>query len=267
MAFPIQDAVGQGLIQQMGSSRTKMNGLFRQLASGNRINQAQDGPGLMNMIDSMTREIRGNNQALGNVNEGISVTQVADAGMGQIGDGLQRLRELAVQSANGTLSSADRTNLQAEAQQIQSQINDVVTKTSYNGQDLLGTGQTLTLQTGAGAADQTALDLPNLSAAFPQVDLSTQAGAASAISSIDTSLDTLNQARGQMGAAQSGLESRLSSLQSTNGAVQGARATIQETDYGQATAGLVSSMVKQRFGAALQGQMNRLSANSLNLLQ
>ncbi|MBF0177265.1 MAG: flagellin FliC [Magnetococcales bacterium] len=268
MAFSIQDSTGQGMINLLGSSKTKMSSLFRQMASGSRVSQAQDGPALLGIISGMTSEIRGNSQAIGNINDGLSLTQVADSGMGQISDSLQQLRELAVQSANGTLTSADRANIQTQADQIQSQISDVVNNTSFNGQSLLNAGQSISLQTGSGSTDQTSLTMPDLSGAFGALDLTTQAGAASAISSIDTSLATLNQSRADIGGAQSGLETSLSNLQNTNVATQSARSSMQDTDYGQASAGLASSTVKQQFNIALMAQMNKLSSNSaLGLLQ
>lgn len=266
MMFSVQDSVGQGLINQLGNSQSRMSSIFRQMSSGSQINQAVDGPALLNQISTLNSQILGNNQAMGNINDGISLTQVADGGLGQIGDSLQQLRELAVQGANDTLSSTDRANLQAQADQIQSQINDVIANTQFNGQNLLASGQTLNLQTGSGATDQTSLALPNLAGSFAAIDLTTQTGAASAISSIDTGLDTLSQARSQMGASQSGLQASLSSLQSSDVTAQGARSSLQDTNYAQASADMVSTLVKQKFDIALQGQINKLSAGSLSLL-
>ncbi|MBF0424929.1 MAG: flagellin FliC [Magnetococcales bacterium] len=264
MALSLTSGVGQGFLsQQLAASQSRTNSLFQQLASGNRINQAADGAAVMGMLSSMTSSIQGNNAAMGGINQGVAVTQVADAGLASVGEGLQGLRDLAVQAANGTLSASDRTTLQTQAQALQSQINGVIGNTSFNGQNLLNAGQNVNVQTGSGAADQTALTMPNLTGAMPAINLSTQAGASNAISAIDTALDSINQSRAQMGAAQSGLESSYANLQNMNIATTSAASGMQGTDYAQATAELTSSSIRQQFSVAMMAQMNNLSAQGV----
>ena len=131
---------------------------MQQLSTGKRINSAADDSAGLAMSESMTAQIRGLDMAVRNANDGISMAQTAEGSLGQIGDILQRMRELAVQSSNGTNSADNRTAIQAEISQLRSEINNIATKTNHNDIKLLdGSAGNLVLQTGVNTGDTMAM--------------------------------------------------------------------------------------------------------------
>ena len=140
-----------------------LNMSMERLSTGKRINSAKDDAAGLAIASSMTSQIRGMNQAVRNANDGISMAQTAEGGSTKITNMLQRVRELAVQSASGTYSDDDRTNLQAEVTELTAQITDILSNSKFNGVNLFdgtaGSSGTVTVQTGSDAADTVDLDL------------------------------------------------------------------------------------------------------------
>src|SRR5574340_1216586 len=125
---------------------------LQRLSSGLRINSAKDDAAGMAISDRMTSQIRGLNQATRNANDGISLAQTAEGALSEISNNLQRIRELAIQSANSTNSASDRASLDAEVQQLIAEISRVASQTSFNGLNLLdGTFTSQSFQVGANA--------------------------------------------------------------------------------------------------------------------
>ena len=123
---------------------------IQRLSSGLRINSAKDDAAGLAISERFTTQIRGLNQAVRNANDGISFSQTAEGALGTVNDGLQRIRELAVQSANGTNSSSDRQALNNEVSQLIAEVNRVANATQFNGHNILdGTSSTVTFQVGA----------------------------------------------------------------------------------------------------------------------
>lgn len=144
------------LYAQTSSSKANkaMQTSMERLSTGQRINSAADDAAGLAITNRMTAQVRGYAKAISNSNDGISLTQTAEGGLTEVTNSLQRMRELAVQAATGTMSDADRANLQDEVTQLKSQINDVATKTNFNNINLLdGTAGSITLQTGTNAGD------------------------------------------------------------------------------------------------------------------
>src|SRR3954447_8373196 len=123
--------------RNLNSSQGALGTSLQRLSSGLRINSAKDDAAGLAISEHFTAQIRGLNQAVRNANDGISLAQTAEGGLSTLGDLLQRMRELAVQAANGTNSASDRTSLQAEVSQIQQEINRVASTTQFNGQNIL----------------------------------------------------------------------------------------------------------------------------------
>ncbi|MDH7639623.1 flagellin N-terminal helical domain-containing protein [Sphingomonas oryzagri] len=139
-----------------------LNTAMARLSSGNRINSAADDAAGLAISNSMTSQINGMNQAISNANNGISLAQTADGALSEVTNNLQRIRELAVQSASGTYSDDDRANMQTEVTELQKQIADAM-KTQFNGVNLFSTSdQAINIQTGADATDQVALKITGL---------------------------------------------------------------------------------------------------------
>ena len=149
------------------AATSALSSAMERLSTGKRINSAKDDAAGMAIATSMTSQIRGMNQAVRNANDGISLAQTAEGSLGEVTNMLQRIRELAVQSASGTYSDADRTNLQSEVSQLSSQIKTSLNTAKFNGVPLFdttanGTGKTTTIQVGAGATDTVELKIGNL---------------------------------------------------------------------------------------------------------
>lgn len=122
---------------------------LQRLSSGLRVNSAKDDAAGMAVAQTFTAQIRGNNQAVRNANDGISLGQTAEGALGQINNNLQRIREIAVQAANGTVSNTNRNQLQKEVDQLTQEISRIVQTTQFNGTSLLSGGSTLNFQVGS----------------------------------------------------------------------------------------------------------------------
>ena len=243
---------------------------LQRLSSGLRINSAKDDAAGLAISDRMTAQIRGLNQAVRNANDGISVAQVAEGALGEVTNALQRIRELAVQSANDTNSAADRTSLQAEVTQLVAEIDRIASTTSFNGKNLLDGTFTGTFHIGAYAGQNisfaiTASDTTTL--AINAVDISTQVGADGAITSIDAALATVDSQRGDLGAVQNRFESVIASGQATAENVAAARSRILDADFAAETANLSRAQILQQAGTAMLAQANQGAQNVLSLLR
>ena len=152
-------------LRAQNGSRVANNQLqtaMERLSTGKRINSAKDDAAGLAIASSMSSQIRGMNQGIRNSNDGISMAQTAEGALSEVGNMLQRIRELAVQASSGTYSADDKTNLQAEVTELQSQITSILDNTEFNGIKLFdgtaGTSGTVTIQTGANASDTVDLD-------------------------------------------------------------------------------------------------------------
>jgi flagellin len=138
--------------RNLGMSQGSLATSMQRLSSGLRVNSAKDDAAGLAIADRMNTQVRGMNVAIRNANDAISLAQTAEGALGKIGDALQRMRELAVQSANGTNTSSDRDNLQAEFKQLQDEVGRLGSQTKFNGQAVLA-GGTNTFQVGANNGD------------------------------------------------------------------------------------------------------------------
>src|SRR3954468_10343458 len=136
--------------RNLNMSQSSLSTSMQRLSSGLRVNSAKDDAAGLAIAERMNAQVRGMNVAIRNANDGISLAQTAEGALGKIGDSLQRMRELAVQSANATNSSSDRTNLDSEFSQLQSEISRVVGGTTFNGTSLFTGSTTFAFQVGAG---------------------------------------------------------------------------------------------------------------------
>ena len=258
--------------RNLNTSAAQQSTALQRLSSGLRINSAKDDAAGLAISERMTSQVRGLNQATRNASDAISLAQTADGALGSISNNLQRLRELAVQSSNGTNSASDRTALNAEATMLIDEVDRIAEQTQFNGIELLdGTFAATDFQVGADngqtitVAAITAKDSTGL--AINAVDISTAAGAAAALTSVGTALDTVNTARAGLGAVQNRFESVISSLQSTSESMSAARSRIQDADFAAETASLTRSQVLQQAGIAILSQANSAPQNVLALLR
>ena len=252
---------------------------IQRLSSGLRINSAKDDAAGLYSVERMTADIRGLNQAARNAADGISLSQTAEAALGQIGDNLQRIRELAVQAANGTVE--DRTGLQTEVDLLAAEIVRIVDSASFNGVQLLDGTQTANLefQVGQDATDQISitagdLDISAITAYTTGFNVSvagvgtTAADEAQArLTEIDADIDAVSGLRATFGATQNRFEAVIASVQSYAENVSASRSRIQDADFAAETANLTKTQIMQQAGIAMLAQANSAPQNVLSLLQ
>ncbi len=242
---------------------------MERLSTGKRINSAKDDAAGLAIATSMTSQVRGMNQAIRNANDGISLAQTAEGALNEVTNMLQRIRELAVQSASGTYSAEDRTNLQTEVAELGAQIDDIIANTTFNDVTVFGgTDVTITIQTGSGATDQvdlviTGLDVSSASAS----DVSTSGGATTALGNVDTALDAVGTTRASLGAGQSRLESVVNNLTNNVTNLSEARSRIEDADYSAESTKLAKAQILSQASTAMLAQANQSQQNVLSLLR
>ncbi len=253
--------------RNLTSSQNDLATSIQRLSSGLRINSARDDAAGLAIADRMTAQIRGLNQAVRNANDGISLAQTAEGAMQEVTNNLQRIRELAVQAANGTNSTSDLDALQAEVTQRLAEVDDIANNTEFNGQTLLDGTYTFTFQVGANGGQTldittTAMDTATLAVAG--VDVSVDP--AGAITAVDAALDVVNGDRADLGAVQNRLESKIASLQTTSENLSAARSRIRDADFAAETAALTRAQILQQAGTAMLAQANTAPQSVLSLL-
>jgi flagellin len=287
--------------RNMSSSQGSLMVSMQRLSSGLRVNSAKDDAAGLAIAERMNTQVRGMSVAMRNANDGISFAQTAEGALGKIGDMLQRMRELAVQSANGTNNTDDRTALNNEFALLQSEITRLSTNTSFNGNAILTGSSATTFQVGANATandtititgadilntataaatNQGALaevanagntDISNVGAAGTGATYDAYAGATKgaldSVAKIDLALAQVNTARSTFGAAQNRFDVVISSLQVSVESQSAARSRIMDADYASETANLSRAQILQQAGTAMISQANQLPQQVLTLLR
>jgi flagellin len=254
------------------STSGQLSTALQRLTSGLRINSSKDDAAGLAIAERLTTQVRGYQQAIRNAGDGISVAQTAEGGLDSITTSLQRIRELAVQSANYTNTDSDRAAIQQEVVQMRDEINRVAGQTAFNGVKLLdGSFQNAQFQvganvnetiivTGVGPMDATSLGVGT-------VNLTTVAGSNAALTSVDTALEAVSGARAKLGATMNRFEQTISNLRVTVENQMAARSRIQDADFALETAALTRAQILQQSGMAILGQANALPQNVLSLLR
>jgi len=258
--------------RNLQANETKLAEAMQRLSSGLRINSAKDDASGLAIAARMTTQVRGLSVAIRNLSDGVSVAQTAEGGLDSITNNLQRIRELAVQGANGTLSAPDRAALQAEVVQLRDEITRVGNQTTFNGMDLLdGTWQPAVFQAGANVGDTLTFNAIGDSRAqalgVAAVDVSTVNGATATMTAVDNALQTVNTRRAGLGATMNRLESSISNLRISLENQTAARSRIEDADFASETAKLARAQTLQSASLAILSQANAIPANVLSLLR
>ncbi|HTH29193.1 MAG TPA: flagellin [Sphingobium sp.] len=248
---------------------------MERLSTGKRINSAKDDAAGLAIATKMTSEIRGLTAASRNANDGLSLTQTAEAAMGEVGNIVQRIRELAVQGANGTLSLTDRTGIQAEVTELTAQITSIAGSTKFNGVALLGGGAAGTdfdIQTGTNATDQVTVNVKGMALADLGLGAlnfadATGAGASGALATLDTALNTISSARATLGGSQSRLEATVSNLNASITNMSEARSRIEDADFSVESAALAKNQILSQASTAMLAQANQSQQGVMSLLR
>ena len=246
---------------------------LQRLSSGLRVNSAKDDAAGLAISERLTAQVRGYNQAIRNAGDGISLAQTAEGGIEAITSSLQRMRELAVQAANYSNTDADRDAIQAEVTQLLSEVDRVAGQTKFNGKALLNgdfsTGGNF--QVGANASEVIAVggiaDLDATALGINAIDVSTQAGATSALSLLDTAITTVTTERAELGASINRSEQTINNLRVTVENITAARSRIQDADFASETASLTRLQILQQSGTAVLSQANAIPQGVLGLLR
>jgi flagellin len=258
--------------RNLNKSQGALNNSLQRLSSGMRINSAKDDAAGLAISERFTAQIRGLNQAVRNSNDGISLAQTAEGALGEVTNNLQRVRELAVQSANATNSSSDRAAMQQEVSQLVLEIDRVANQTNFNGVKLLdGSFAAQSFQVGANVGETieitAIIDATQVGLGLDTGSVATVADANLLIDAVDSALDTVNGSRATLGAVQNRFESVVTSLQTSTESMSAARSRIQDTDFAAETATLTKSQILQQAGMAMMAQANSLPNNVMSLLR
>jgi flagellin len=251
---------------QNNLSQTQMNlqNTMAQLSSGLRINSAKDDAAGLAIATRMQAQINGGNQAIQNSNDAINQAQTTDGALSNVTTALQRMRELAVESANGTLGTGDRSNLDAEFQQLASEITRLGTDTKFNSQAVFGSSSTV-YQIGADSGQT--ITVSAITAASISGDVTSVANANTAIAAIDTALDSVNTQRATLGAVENRFQSVVTSLQTNVQNQTASQSTIMDTDFAAQTANMTKYQILNQAGTAMLAQANSLPNSVLTLLK
>jgi len=267
--------------RNLSTSQAKLQTSIERLSSGLRVNSAKDDAAGFAVASGMDSKIRGQNVAIRNANDAISLSQTADGALGKISDNLQRMRELAVQASNDTNSNDDRTKLNQEFAQLQDEITRVTNNTKFNGQNLLTTasGTQFSFQIGDGtdSDNKIQLDVTDLGANGGSktkdvvdktaVDITSSTNAGSAMSKIDDALKEINNESIKQGAIQNRLTSTISTLQVSVENQTAAKSRITDTDFAAETANMSRGQILQQAGMAMLSQANQLPNGVMALLR
>jgi flagellin len=249
--------------RNLSASQGALNTSLQRLSSGLRINSSKDDAAGLSIATRMDSQLRGMNVAIRNSNDGISFAQTAEGGLAKQTDALQRMRELAVQSINGSNTAADRTNLDAEFQQLTAEVTRIGTTTNFNGSSVFGAAKDF--QVGANSGET--ITVAAVTAGTITGDVTTAANATTALGAIDTALDAVNTTRATLGAVQNRFESVVSNLQVSAENQAAAKSRIMDADFAAETANLTRGQILQQAGTAMLAQANSIPNGVLALLR
>lgn len=265
----------------LGINHDRLAQSIERISSGLRINRASDDVGGLAISESLRSDIRVLRMGLRNLNDGLSLTNVAEGGMNQISDILIRMRELSAQSASGTVTNAERADLQLEFAQLSAEIDRISAATEFNGQTLLdgslanAAGTHIEIFFGLDATANSFIDI-NAEADVAAVDtvglgidtddISTQGGATTALTNLDTALDTLSGERASLGAVQNRLTRIIPGQAILVENLQAAESQIRDADIAEEVALLARNQILVEAATAMVAQANLLPELVLKLL-
>ena len=263
--------------RNLATNNEKLATSVQRISSGLRINSAKDDAAGLAVSEKIRAQVRSISVAIRNSQDGISLAQTNEGGLQEIGNILGRMRELSTQSANGTLGQSERNSLDAEYQQLKTEINRISNATEFNGTKLLDGSQSaagVTLQvgfqnvaandritffSGIGATTTTTLSL--------MADISTVAAAQSNLDMTSNAIGTVASSRGTLGAVMSRLESTIANLRVTSENLTSADSAIRDADFAYETSQFTRNQILVQAANAMVAQANTLPQAALQLLK
>jgi flagellin len=272
---------------------------MQRLSTGLQINSAADNAAGLAIVNTMTSQIDGMQQAVSNANDGVSLAQTAGGALSEVTNMLQRIRQLAVQSSSGTYQASDRTSMQTEVSNLTQQISGILNSTTFNGVNVFNTtsgapaangsqDKTFTIQTGANNGENVVIDSPAFngsqlygtdsggngltafntgSGGTPALDVSSQTVAATTITNVDAVIAEVNANQSSLGAAQNRLSSVVDNVNTNITNLSAARSRIQDTNYSTETTNLAKAQILSQASTAMIAQANQSQQNVLSLLK
>ena len=272
--------------RNLTTSQSALATSMQRLSSGLRVNSAKDDAAGLAIAERMKAQVKGMNVAVRNANDGISLAQTAEGALANVGDSLQRMRELAVQASNSTNSNSDKNSLDKEFGELAKEIQRVLGGTTFNGKAIIGSqAGSLTFQVGANTSSNDTIDITttnmtslasittvagtdNTGAGRAKIDSTATASTIkTVINNIDKAIDAVNSQRATMGASQNRFSSVITNLQSSVENQSAAQSRIVDADFATETANMSRSQILQQAGTAMVAQANQLPQQVLKLLQ
>jgi flagellin len=264
--------------RQLAKTNLSLSTSMERLSSGLRVNSSKDDAAGLAVSNKMTSQIRGMTVAVRNANDGISLAQTAESAMGTMTETMQRMRDLAVQSANdAAVTSADREKIQTEFKQLNDELSRIISNTQFNGKSIINGSLSggFAIQVGANTAadNRISIDIANLSVTISGVTTAsigsnaTATGASAAIDALDAAIAAVDTSRAALGAIQNRFTTTIANLNSSIENQSAARSRITDTDFAAETASLSRSQILQQAGTAMLAQANQSGQTVLSLLR
>lgn len=262
--------------RQLGITTNGLQKSTEKLSSGYKINRAADDAAGLSISEKMRNQIRGLNKASDNAQDGISLVQTAEGALNEVHSMLQRMSELAVQAANGTNATTDRTALNDEVQQLKTEIQRVGSTTQFNKMNILdggfSAGTKKALQVGANANQTISIAISALksvvgSSLIGDLKISTATNAQNAITTVQSSIEKLSTLRSKLGAVQNRLEHTVANLDNISENTQSAESRIRDTDMAEEMVQYSKNNILQQAGQSMLAQANQANQGVLSLLQ
>jgi flagellin len=286
--MPITVGINAGVLRtsrELNKASDSLNASFVKLSSGQRINKASDDAAGLALAESLRVNTRVAGVALRNANDGISVISIADNALGQISNILQRQSELATQAANGTFSLTQRSVIQAEFNELSSEVERIATTTTFNGVQLLSGSSQIAFQVGFDSGSLSQLTVQNVAGTLQAIGLAatgssaisyslsgtttafSQSAARQALTAITAAIDSVSSRRGSLGVVESRLNSTINNLTVARENAVAAEARIRDLDVAEEAANLTRQSILQQVGASMYAQANQAPRIALALLQ
>jgi len=274
MAMMINTNIGsENAVRLMDKTARSQATTMERLTSGTRINSAKDDSSGLSVATNMTVQTKGLSMATNNANDAINMIQTADGAMSDTTDLLQRMREIGLQSMNSTYTSNQRNDMDAEFQQLNSEISRMASNTKFNNMQLIkgtgeaGAGTGFSFQIGWETNTQNRMIMSGFAMQSLAVDVKTMGGASAAVNAISGRLQSIQTQRAKWGAVVNRLETAISNMSNMGTKTAASRSRMLDTDYAKESANLARTQVLQQAGQAMLSQANQSSQNVMSLLR
>src|SRR3954468_8246631 len=251
--------------RQLSGTSDKLGKAMERLSSGYRINRAADDAAGLAITEKLRGQIGGLEQAQRNAQDAISLVQTAEGNLQEVHSMLQRVRELAVQYKNGSLSTTDKAAIQSEVNMLASEVERIGSSAQFNGILLLSAAANITFQVGAQDGEVITVSTISLGAGVPPSAFAL--GGATDIGQIDAAIDAVSAQRAQFGAVQNRLEHTLSNLAVYNENLMASESRIRDVDMAAEMVNFTKLQIFQQSGTAMLAQANQTPQSVLQLLQ